>query len=275
MRPWTYPGTRPDRSVLIAQDVVAELVGASGAIDGTGRDRVEDLRVAGLPGSEGEAVRLSAELARRGGAPLADRVPVLAIGSNAAPAQLRHKFADGPALAIPSIRARAQGISVGFCAFLAPLGYVPATATPSPGARTRIALQLVDDAQLDAIDRTEAPRYRRVLLETPLLLDTGETIRSAYAYAALGGVIGESRGIWMMRQPGEEDPEGDAERRIRDQADLRARLAARGVALSGDIDVDRPALDAAGLIRPNPLADLPDAIGRAPLRWRDVVRDRP
>ena len=82
--------------------------------------------------------------------------PVLAIGSNAAPSQMRHKFATTSVpLVVPSIRARVEGMTAGFSSFVSPLGYVPATLVPEPGAVAEMSLQLLDDQQLREIDRTE------------------------------------------------------------------------------------------------------------------------
>jgi len=57
-----------------------------------------------------------------------DRVPVLAVGSNACPAQLRHKMAQsGVSGTIPLVKARVGGIGVGVSAHVSLMGYVSAS----------------------------------------------------------------------------------------------------------------------------------------------------
>src|SRR5689334_11822688 len=57
-----------------------------------------------------------------------DRVPVLAVGSNASPAQLRHKMAEhGIVSPVPMVRTRVTGIDIGVSAHVSLLGYVSAS----------------------------------------------------------------------------------------------------------------------------------------------------
>ncbi len=57
-----------------------------------------------------------------------DRVPVLAIGSNACPGQLRHKMTEfGVDAPIPMVKARVTGVDVGVSAHVSRMGYVSAS----------------------------------------------------------------------------------------------------------------------------------------------------
>jgi len=248
--------------------------------------RLDDCRVAlgaAYPGQSDPFPSLASVLEQEQVAGLGARVPVLAIGSNAAPAQLRHKFGSSSTpLVVPSVLAWVRGVRVGFCAFVSALGYVPATVFPQAGAETGTVVQLLDDDQLAEIDETESPAYRRVWLETPILLQTGERLAGAYAYVARGGYLAEETGAWVMGTPGERRPASvDQGRWFADQRSLLARLcldAAFAEAMGADPDevVERRAgagvservLRAQGLVHEeNALYDLPDRMGRPPVRY--------
>jgi hypothetical protein len=138
--PLTYPGTPPEASGLV--------LGA--AYRALGWSAVD------------------AELARRRVARLADRTPVVAIGSNAAPAQLRVKLAaTKPAaadpLVVPMAYVELHGLAVGVSAHVSRPGYVPATPVSGDGERSRAFVVWLDARQLAVVDRSEAS-YDRVRL---------------------------------------------------------------------------------------------------------------
>lgn len=242
VNPLGYPGVWPTSSVLITHDELR-------AVDSL------------------EGVNLSA------------RAPVLAIGSNAAPSQLRHKFAAvGLPFEIVSMSARVSGYVSGFCGFAAPFGYVPATLVASPGAQNTMALQLLTDAQLTEIDATEAPWYKRVWIETEILLDTGDVLGGAYAYVARGGYLADAAGPWLMHAPEDELVVGGTH--VPDQRSLLERLVAdpllaealgahpEAVAARGaDPATSARAMRRAGVVcEVNPLYELPDEVGATPRR---------
>lgn len=162
VNPLGYPGVWPDTSVVITPDELRP---------------VRDLASVDISG----------------------RVPVLAIGSNAAPSQLRHKFAaTGESFEIVSMRARVHDVVVGFCSFAVRFGYIPATLIPAPGLASDMALQFVTEAELEGLDATEKPAYQRVWIDTEIHLDTGDVLGGAYAYVAAGGYLADDRGPWLM-----------------------------------------------------------------------------
>lgn len=77
----------------------------------------------------GEAKELPAA-----GPDLADRTPLLAYGSNAAPAALARKLASLPGLEMPVLQAELEGFDVVYSAHVSPYGAVPATLHECPGA---------------------------------------------------------------------------------------------------------------------------------------------
>lgn len=85
-----------------------------------------------------------------------DRVPVLAVGSNASPAQLRHKMAEyGITSPIPMVRTRVTGIDIGVSAHVSLLGYVSASPVDAPSAVRELFVTWLDAEQLAVIDASE------------------------------------------------------------------------------------------------------------------------
>lgn len=171
-------------------------------------------------------------LAEHGGAPLSERTPVLAVGSNAAAEVLAHKLErHGAPGVVPLLTGVVGNLGVAHTAYVSRGGYVPATPVHRTGVRTRVVLQLLDDEQLAAVDATE-PGYERVGLSArhyPLLLVGGFRPRTFHVYAAHDGVL---------RLPGA--PPG-----LRTQVEVLAALRRAGVPHT---DHDDPAAAAAWLV---------------------------
>lgn len=132
-----------------------------------------------------------------------DRVPVLAVGSNACPAQLRHKMREyGVTAPIPLVKAKVTGIEIGVSAHITGLGYVSASPFRAPGLTRELFLTWLNPAQLDAIDRSEgvtAPSgaYDRVLLpaaDVRVELESGELLDGAHLYVNRRGVLHNGSG---------------------------------------------------------------------------------
>jgi hypothetical protein len=223
---------------------------------------------AGLLGAV-EGSRLEAVLAALGEVPLAQRTPVLAVGSNAATAVVRHKLGTrGVSTVVPVVTGVVARMDVGHSAHVSRGGYVPAAPLHRSTARTRVVLQLLDQAQLAAVDETE-PNYERVEVSAaryPLVLSGGARPDRVHVYASRHGVLHLSgRGpARLLTQPevlaalgdaGVPHTEGDPEevaRRLAQSPSVR-RAVARAL---GELGMTR----AAGL-RHRPAG---------PLRWADV-----
>ncbi|WP_327661570.1 MULTISPECIES: hypothetical protein [unclassified Streptomyces] len=92
----------------------------------------------------------------------ADRTPVLAVGSNAAPAQVAYKLKKlGLPVVVPMVPLPTRGIGVGCSAHIGRNGYVAAAPYPDPRAARTLVVSWLDAAQLKAVDATELPNYRR------------------------------------------------------------------------------------------------------------------
>lgn len=85
---------------------------------------------------------------------LRGRVPVLSVGSNRAPLQLRRKF--GPGASLPVTAAILHDVDIVFAASLSYYGAVPATGFPSQGARVALNIAWLDADQLSHMHDTEA-----------------------------------------------------------------------------------------------------------------------
>jgi hypothetical protein len=127
-----------------------------------------------------------------------DRVPVLAVGSNASPAQLRLKMTRfGITSPIPMVKARVTGIGVGVSAHVSRTGYVSASPFNSPGTVRELFVLWLDAEQLAAIDASEGVplpggNYGRAWLSAPdvrIELADGTTLAGVHSYVNRHGVL--------------------------------------------------------------------------------------
>ncbi|MEV4476152.1 hypothetical protein [Nonomuraea sp. NPDC049504] len=164
--PLTYPGRIPERS---------------GVLDGD----------AYVPGEWRAAGEL---LAARGCAPLEARHRVVAVGSNAAPGQLRRKFVNhGVRPVVPMALADVPGIAPGVSAHVSRWGYVPAAPVRTPGESSRLFVLWLDERQLAALDLTE-PNYVRRPLTDPLTLEDGTRMPPPFVYEGRHGCLADGAG---------------------------------------------------------------------------------
>ena len=128
---------------------------------------------------------------------LRDRTPVLSVGSNRAPLQLRRKFGEESFL--PVTTAVLCDVDVVFAALVSYYGAVPATGFPSPGARARLNIAWLDEGQLAHMHDTEARgiaydfiRYHPGLVDHGPGRDRGDPAfdQPVFGYEARAGVLG-------------------------------------------------------------------------------------
>lgn len=142
-----YPYELPREAYVLIDGRVSGLAAAGGALAAA--------RVSG----DGHGVAL-ADLLADVGAPLHERIPVLGYGSNAAPSQLRRKFADAaPGCVIPVLKARLSGFDVVYSAHVSTYGAVPATLCRRPGTSVEVVVTLLSPTQADTMLRTEGGNY--------------------------------------------------------------------------------------------------------------------
>ncbi|WP_432035764.1 hypothetical protein [Streptomyces cucumeris] len=151
-----------------------------------------------VPGPDGHRVPLDTALARLGAPTAGARTPVVAVGSNASPAQLHHKLSRlDDRYAVPMVPVDITGIAVGASAHIGRHGYVASAPFTAPRQRTALVVSWLDAGQLAAVDATEYPNYRRVLLPGagfPMVLPSGERLGGAYLYTGVRGVLRDPDG---------------------------------------------------------------------------------
>ncbi|MFF3765069.1 hypothetical protein ACFYYR_13415 [Streptomyces sp. NPDC001922] len=139
------------------------------------------------------------------------RHPVIAVGSNASPAQLVHKLTGrGVSAVVPLVPVRVTGVAVGCSGHVSRPGYVARAPYPSGTAVAADAaavavLSWLDPEQLAAVDASEAANYRRVTLpgdRFAMTLPSGERPAAAGLYVSRHGVLAGPDG---GPRPGTED----------------------------------------------------------------------
>ena len=122
----------------------------------------------------------------------AGRTPVLAVGSNQAPAQLTRKFGRDAAAPIPVQRCHVRDFDVVYAAHIARYGSVPAMLQASPGTEVSLFVTWLDDAQLEIMNHTEldSAHYHYGLLEDVVVtLDDGSGMQELHAYVGRRGTL--------------------------------------------------------------------------------------
>ncbi len=118
------------------------------------------------------------------------RVPVVCIGSNAAPSRLAAKLGDDPD-PVPLDEAVLHDHAVVYSAHVAAYGSIPATVAAAPGARARVFVAWFTPAQLARIDASEGVpwRYRRARRRLRLELVEGGHLTEAHLYVGARGPL--------------------------------------------------------------------------------------
>jgi hypothetical protein len=140
---------------------------------------------------------LDAVLAEAGAAPLRARTPVLAVGSNASPAQLVAKFSTaGTPVPVPVTAVTVHGLAVGVSAHVSVPGYLPATPLPEPDATTGLHVTWLDERGLAIMDATE-PNYHRIQLiaGAAVRLPGGGEVRGCQVYSSARGYLVDGAGV--------------------------------------------------------------------------------
>ena len=187
-------------------------------VNGTGPGDADANGTGARGRSGGQDVPLDWFLRNAGGTLALSRIPVLAVGSNASPAQVRRKMANArlPTL-VPITAVNVRGLAVGISAHISRPGYLPATPVPDAGAVSNLWVVWLDADALRAMDATE-PNYQRIRLSSryAVQLTPGRPVAGCWVYVSRHGYLLNAAG----------DP-----RRLTDQATLITALLAEIPAL--------------------------------------------
>ncbi len=119
---------------------------------------------------------------------LAERVALLAYGSNAAPEVLAAKLAAAPD-PVAVLRTVLRDFDVVYSAHVSPYGSVPATLRRSPGTEVRAFIAYLTDEQLRLVSATE-PNYELARFDRPsCALETGDAPPELWAYVSRHGCL--------------------------------------------------------------------------------------
>ena len=163
------------------------------------------------------------------------RVPVVAFGSNRAPAQLARKYRGWPeGTTIPVTTAWLEHHDVVYSAHFTTYGALPAMLRPAPGVRVEVAVTWLTAEQLARMHETEGPhnyRFRALVGATAAVEGVGEVAR-LYAYVGRRGAFApEGEAVGLAAIP--------AEGRVIPALDQPAILDRARDRLAPDADLDR------------------------------------
>lgn len=133
-------------------------------------------------------------------AELAGRVPVVAVGSNAAPQVLVGKLPGLLDAGVPISPGVVEELLVGHSAHVSARGYVAAAPAREAAASAAVAVCWFDVTQLAVMDATE-PNYERLTLPAAMRcrLPDATVLADAQVYDSVHGVLGEGGEVLGLR----------------------------------------------------------------------------
>ncbi len=247
---FAYPFDREPASFLY-------LNGTSYRYEQFGSDTMRDAVVRDEGGNANRVADLLAQHGSElGNGPLpaeaATRVPVLAYGSNASPAQLKRKF-SAPRFprgwaAIPTLKGKLQDFEVVYAAHFAPYGSIPATIQYAPGAEQEVFVSLLDPAELEQMHSTEGidPKATRStysygkLSNIRLELENGAKLAEAYTYVDNYGAAQFDGATYSLAAvPGNSASPKKTQREMQDLARQRVPAGGGSATCAGQDDTVR------------------------------------
>ena len=121
---------------------------------------------------------------------LADRIPVLAFGSNAAPEVLIRKFElSGSGGSVPVVRAELRDFDIVYSAHISAYGSIPAAIQASPGTVVSTYVTYLTPEQLTTMSQTEPNYFLAGLEPISCRLETGEELTAIASYLSKHGCL--------------------------------------------------------------------------------------
>lgn len=170
----------------------------------------------------------------------AGRIPVLAYGSNQAPAQLARKFGTAHT-PIPVQRAELADHDVVYSAHLASYGAVPAALRHVPGTRVAIAVTWLTREQVERMHATELPHGNYAFAHfggIELTLAEGGRLAGVYAYVNTRGHLdwrGEAVALAAVGASGRTLPTADQPEVLGHMRDRLAPAATLAAFVTGSV----------------------------------------
>lgn len=153
------------------------------------------------------------------------RYPVIGYGSNQSPVRLRQKYGTAHA-PIPVQRAQLADHDVAYSAHFATYGSLPAALRHVEGTTVSVAVNWLDDAQLETMHPTELDNYHFVrLTDITLRLAEGETLREAYVYLSFRGHVGDGDEAFALAEVAADNRRHRAVGQLEALALMRDRMA--------------------------------------------------
>jgi len=187
--PTAYPGRLVEESVVFVDSWIYGLAAEPGS-----PVREWSVQADGGPLALTGTIGLDRVLTALQATPMAGRLPVVAVGSNAAPAQLAYKYRTlDLATVVPITRAFVANLEVAHSAHISKPGYVPFIPVRAKGDEQALLHVLwLDPDQMRRMDNTE-PNYTRVTVAptvaTAVLTGAGSTLPSFDLYRGRWGAL--------------------------------------------------------------------------------------
>jgi hypothetical protein len=187
--PIYYPGVPVEDNYLLTGNWLYSL-------DSTGKESISDWSVmidgGPLHNAGQAAIDVDLALSKLAAKVMGQRFPVVAVGSNASPGRLIHKFSDILGMTvIPLTAAHVANIGVAHSAHVSRAGYIPYSPRLSNDV-ARLFVLWLDTNQLSRLDATE-PNYRRLTLsglDRPVVIEASGEPLSAYSlYRSRWGLL--------------------------------------------------------------------------------------
>jgi len=196
--PLTYPGMVVERSYLLVESWLYDLEPTRAVPLSQWTVKAD-----GGPLSLGDDDDLDTVLLAAGAAPTAQRSPVVAVGSNAAPAQLAYKYRGGDQRSvIPITRALVSNLAVAHSAHISKPGYVPLIPVLAENNQpASLHILWLDVDQVRRMDETE-PNYTRILVgpsAATAVLESGVELPSFALYRGRWGALCSEPGAAPLR----------------------------------------------------------------------------
>jgi hypothetical protein len=183
--PDIYPGPRPVSSFLFQNGIAHRIEEGHTSIEESMIHISKNEHMYGsFLYSSDATISVKDFLKSNGLAPIKDRVPVLAYGSNVCLAQLIYKSSINSTVSdvFLCFRAMIKDTDVVYGALLAPYGALPAIIAPVPEALTEVWVTFLDREQLEHMHKTEKGYEFRVHKGNKINLFVEEQLTNVYAY---------------------------------------------------------------------------------------------